>query len=112
MHGDRFIEGNKTVTIEFLGKPARFPMSPVNLAARFNVPVSFVFAMKESNTNYHFYATPLLYCQFSRNLHKREQHLTQAVKGYVEALERAVKKYPLQWFNYYNFWMIPEKTVL
>lgn len=111
MHGDRFIEGNKTVTIDFLGKPARFPVSPVNLAARFNIPVSFVFAMKESNIHYHFFATPLFYCQFSRNLHQREVNLTQTVKSYAEALERAVRKYPLQWFNYYDFWRIPEKAV-
>ena len=111
MHGDRFIEGNKTVTLDFMGKPARFPVSPVNLAARFNIPVSFVFAMKESNTHYHFFATPLVYCQFSRNLQQREVHLTKAVQGYVVALEHAVKNYPLQWFNYYDFWKIPEKAI-
>ncbi|MCX6244170.1 MAG: radical SAM protein [Bacteroidetes bacterium] len=108
MHGDRFIEGNKVLTINFLGKPALFPTGPVNLAARFGVPVSYVFAVKETRKHYHFYATPLRQVVFSTNLKKREVILREAVEAYVSAFERIVKKYPLQWFNYYDFWNIPE----
>lgn len=104
MHGDRFIEGNKTVAVNFLGKPAHFPLGPVNLAAKFKVPVSFVFAMKERRTHYHFYATPLMDIAYSRNLTERDHHLGEAVKVYVAKLEEMVYKYPLQWFNYYDFW--------
>lgn len=111
MHGDRFIEGNKTVTIDFLGKPAQFPVGPVNMAAKFKVPVSYVFALKETNTHYHFYATPLMNINYSRNLALRESFFTEAVMAYVKKLEEMVAKYPLQWFNYYDFWRSP-KTVI
>jgi len=104
MHGDRFIEGNKVFSMNFLGKPALFPAGPVNLAARFSVPVSYVFALKETRKHYHFYATPLRHVEFSANLKKREVILKEAVEAYVSALEKTVKRYPLQWFNYYNFW--------
>jgi predicted LPLAT superfamily acyltransferase len=57
MHADRFIEGNKTMTTIFCGDEARFPMGPFLLAAKFKVPVSFVFALKESNLHYHFFAS-------------------------------------------------------
>ena len=108
MHGDRFIEGNKTVMIDFMGKPALFPTGPVNMAAKFGVPVSYVFAVKETRKHYHFYATPLLRVDYPGNMQKRELSLRSAVEKYAEALERIVRKYPLQWFNYYDFWKLPE----
>ncbi|MGA3015428.1 MAG: lysophospholipid acyltransferase family protein [Bacteroidales bacterium] len=109
MHGDRFIEGNKVFQVEFLGKPALFPAGPVNLAARFGVPVSYVFAVKETRTHYHFFATPLKNIEFSTNLKKREFILKEAVEEYVSVFEKTVKRYPLQWFNFYKFWDIPDK---
>ncbi|MFH1937526.1 MAG: lipid A biosynthesis acyltransferase [Bacteroidota bacterium] len=111
MHGDRFIEGNKTVTLDFMGKQARFPVGPVNLAARFQVPVSYVFAVKETRTHYHFFATPLYRFEFTRNLKKREQILKEAVAIYVQKFEEILRRYPLQWFNYYDFWK-PEPDLI
>ena len=108
MHGDRYIEGNKTMVFDFLGKPAAFPTGPVNMAARFNVPVSYVFAVKETNSHYHFYATPLLHIEHSRNLRQRDLNLGEALQKYVRRLEEMVTRYPIQWFNYYDFWKLPE----
>jgi predicted LPLAT superfamily acyltransferase len=110
MHGDRFIEGNKIMVFDFLGKPAPFPVGPVNIAARFGVPVSYVFAIKESKKHYHFYATPLRWVPFSYNLKKRDEFLGEALEAFVGAFEKIVKKYPLHWFNYYDFWKLPVKT--
>jgi predicted LPLAT superfamily acyltransferase/radical SAM superfamily enzyme YgiQ (UPF0313 family) len=106
MHGDRFMPGNKTVTVNFLGKPAAFPLGPVNLAARFGVPASYVFAVKETRNHYHFYATPLQQIEFSHNLKKRELLLAEAVRKFAYSFENIVYKYPLQWFNYYDFWSV------
>jgi predicted LPLAT superfamily acyltransferase len=104
MHGDRFIPGNKTVTLDFMGHPAEFPIGPLNLAARFNMPLSFVFALKETRKHYHFFATPLYLLPFTRNLVKREEILAGALNIYTGKLEEMLRRYPLQWFNYYNFW--------
>jgi predicted LPLAT superfamily acyltransferase len=107
MHGDRFLEGNKTYIMDFLGRPAQFPAGPVSLAARFGVPAAYVFAVKESKRHYHFFSTPLQHIGFSNNLAKRDQHLKEAVGNFVTAFEAAVRRYPLQWFNYYDFWKMP-----
>ena len=104
MHGDRYMEGNKVMLFDFLGHPAAFPVGPINLAARFGVPVSFVFAVKENRYHYHFYATPLYCFEFSKSLKKREVIFREAVGKYVKAFEKIVHRYPLQWFNYYDFW--------
>jgi predicted LPLAT superfamily acyltransferase len=108
MHGDRFIEGNKTLNIKFLGKPAAFPVGPVNMAAKFRVPVSFVFAVKETASHYHFYATPLHHVAFTTNLKQREENFRKVMEVYVGKFEEILRKYPTQWFNYYDFWKLPE----
>ncbi|MBV4356179.1 LpxL/LpxP family acyltransferase [Pinibacter aurantiacus] len=100
MHADRFVDGNKTVSHEFLGEEARFPLGPFILASTFKVPVSFVYAFKETNKHYHLFSSEP----------KRYGHLTKGevvpalLKDYVEEMERKTKLYPAQWFNYYDFW--------
>ena len=100
MHADRFIEGNKTMTANFLGEPARFPIGPFQLALTFKVPVSFVFAVKESKLHYHFFASEI---KDYSTLAKKEL-IPQMLMDYAAAMEKKVKQYPEQWFNYYNFW--------
>ncbi|MEO7263984.1 MAG: lipid A biosynthesis acyltransferase [Ferruginibacter sp.] len=100
MHADRFLEGNKTLQADFLGQPARFPMGPFVLASTFKVPVSFVFALKESNFHYHFFASKI---NDYSNLEKSVV-LNQMLKEYAKEMEIKVKQYPGQWFNFYNFW--------
>ena len=107
MHGDRFISGNKTIMIDFLGEPAPFPLGPWLLASYFKVPVSYVFAIKESRTSYRFFATPIKMIPYTRNPAHREETLVNSMKEYVSELEMMVKKYPVQWYNYYDFWKQP-----
>jgi len=99
MHADRFLEGNKTLDALFLDKPARFPAGPFLLARTFGVPVSFVFAMKDSSLDYHFYASaPKIYSG------DRESSIGEMLLDYCRDMEKMIRKYPLQWYNYYDFW--------
>jgi predicted LPLAT superfamily acyltransferase len=104
MHGDRFISADDTLEIDFLGEKALFPKGPFYLASRYNVPVSYVFAMKESSKHYHFSATPpkFYYSESSRT--EMKSNIEKAMKDYIFELEKIVREYPLQWFNYYKFW--------
>ena len=100
MHADRFLEGNKTFSANFLGEQARFPMGPFVLAATFKVPVSYVFAVKESNRHYHFFASSI------KNYEQVEKEtvMQEMLHEFTREMEIKVKRYPEQWFNYYNFW--------
>jgi predicted LPLAT superfamily acyltransferase len=100
MHADRFIEGNKTLTGDFLGEKARFPLGPFLLAYKFKVPVSFVFAMKESPLHYHFFASEIK----EYHLAEKEVALQEMLRDFSKEMKTKVKKYPEQWYNYYNFW--------
>jgi predicted LPLAT superfamily acyltransferase len=104
IHGDRFLEGSKTIDIEFLGEKARFPTGPFYLAMKYGIPVSFVFAMKERKSHYHFYATPPKYYMQQGNMARREEMLKTIIQDYIVQVEQKLRLFPGQWFNYYNFW--------
>jgi predicted LPLAT superfamily acyltransferase len=100
MPADRFIESNKTATMNFLGEDARFPLGPFMLAAKFRVPVSFVYGLKESTFHYHFFASEVKeYPDLEQNV-----VVQQMLADFVKDMEIKVRAYPEQWYNYYNFW--------
>jgi predicted LPLAT superfamily acyltransferase len=95
MHGDRYLPGTKTIELDFLGGRAKFPYGPFLLASRFNAPVTFVFALKANDFHYELSATMPI----------TEKKLPEEIAAlYVNELEKKVKKYPEQWFNYYDFY--------
>jgi predicted LPLAT superfamily acyltransferase len=101
IHGDRFVEGNKTIRLPLLGKEASFPIGPFLIAAGFNVPVSLVFAFKETKQHYHFFGS----AQYKRETNETKSEFANRLAGiYVSEIEQRLKQYPLQWFNYYDFW--------
>jgi len=105
MHADRFLEGNKTLEAVLLGEKAAFPLGPFLLAAKFNVPVSFVFAVKENPLHYHFFASDIKdYTGTEKN-----RRMQVMLDDYAARMEEKTKAYPEQWFNYYNFWQKPGK---
>ena len=102
MHGDRFMEGSKTVTKTFLGHKAEFPEGPFYLSVKYKKPVIFVSAVKETDSHYHFFATKPNYQEQSNLV--REEQLNNLIDLYITELEKTLKDYPEQWFNYYYFW--------
>ncbi|MCW3785545.1 LpxL/LpxP family acyltransferase [Plebeiibacterium sediminum] len=104
MHGDRFVEGNQTVKIPFLGEMAEFPIGPMVLASKYSIPVTFVFSVKETNTHYHFFATKGKVYPKERKPALRDESIKVMLTDYVNQLQLKVEKYPLQWFNYHPFW--------
>jgi predicted LPLAT superfamily acyltransferase len=109
IHGDRFLKGSKTMACDFLGGKARFPSGPFYMAMKYNVPVSFVFAMKGNRNRYQFSATPPEYYQQQGMQDRRDQMIMSIINSYIERLEMIIRNYPTQWFNYYNFWDADEK---
>lgn len=94
--GDRYFEGSKFLESELLGKTAKFPAGPFHIASRLSVPVVYVYVMKERNLHYHLYA------RVAKEVKKRDSK--GLLESYVQNLETMIQKYPLQWFNYFDFW--------
>ncbi|MEZ5047706.1 MAG: lipid A biosynthesis acyltransferase [Chitinophagaceae bacterium] len=98
IHADRYVEGNKTIKGTLLGKEADFPIGPFVLATSFQVPVSFVFAMKKSKHVFSFYASK------SKIYPKGREGINTMLQDYLQAIEQKIHSYPLQWHNYFSFW--------
>jgi predicted LPLAT superfamily acyltransferase len=110
MHGDRFLPGNKYHLCSFFGKEAPLPLGPYYLAASLKVPVCFVSTMKETASHYHFHSTePMLVGGVNASRKTLHADVKQMAEYYAQNLENIVKRYPHQWFNYYDFW---DKTEL
>ena len=99
---DRNFGSAKSVECDFLSGKAEFPVGAFMLAAHFDVPVVSIFVMKESITNYHVYVKPV-FLDNTIKAPKREkaEYLT---RKFVKELEGIVRRYPEQWFNFYEFW--------
>jgi predicted LPLAT superfamily acyltransferase len=99
VHADRYRPGNRLMHHDFLGEKAVFPAGPFILASKLRAPVCFVFAFKETNFHYHFYALPAKAYEG-----RGSAGMEQMLDDYVQVVEKKLKKYPEQWFNYYDFW--------
>ena len=98
---DRVWGSPKTLTVSFFGKEARFPMGPFLLAAQLHVPViSFVNA-KVRGRHYRSIVKPLPAPDPSLPVRKQSEQIAVA---YAQELETVLRKYPEQWFNFYDFW--------
>lgn len=102
MPGDRVFGSRKTFSCPFFGDSAPFPAGPFILAAQRSVSVVAVFVMKESVHRY-----TVLVRQLGEKLDPELPSRVRAEKmatEFAECLESVVRKYPTQWFNFYDFW--------
>lgn len=102
MPADRTFGSHRTISIPFLGAPAHFPVGPFRLAVAQGVPVTALFVMKCSSRAYRSYHIPLVDVK-DKGL-SRDEAVEMLMRDYVARLEEMVRAYPLQWFNFYDFW--------
>lgn len=99
---DRVMKEKSTVKCDFLGSPASFPTGPFILASILECPVFFIFCV-QNGRKYDFFIT-----KESDNLKfqraKRKEQLQEVIQGYAKLMEDTCCDYPLQWFNFFNFW--------
>lgn len=94
-NGDRYINGKETVKTRFMGSEVLMPSGPFKIASKCRVPVVFYYAVREKNRTYRFI--------FSEAAVEHNRPLV-LLEQYTASLESLLKKYPRQWFNFYNFW--------
>ena len=100
MPADRIFGSQKSVECRFFGQTAHFPLGAFAMVVQKDVDVVSVFVMKEGLRNYHIYLREL---QYDKSLSKREQ-MGQLAQNFASELETIVRRYPTQWFNYFDFW--------
>jgi predicted LPLAT superfamily acyltransferase len=100
---DRIQPGEPTVSVPFLGAPARFPVAPWLIAAVLRVPVALAFGLYRGGNRY-----DLVFERFSDGLaiprSARATAVPDLVRRYAARLEHHVRDAPFNWFNFYDFW--------
>jgi len=88
---DRVYGGERTQSLPFLGRPARFSLSPLRLAKITGAPVLMVFGLFHGGRRYEI---------------AFESMAELTLPCYVENLERQARRFPYNWFNFYDYWSI------
>ncbi|PMH44596.1 acyltransferase [Vibrio sp. 10N.286.49.B3] len=103
--GDRTpVSQNRRVEYSsFMGERAPFPLGPFILASVLKSPTYVMFGFCEQNRiNVHLEALPLK--PLTRK--HREQDIQYNIDLYASRLEHYALRYPLQWFNFFDFWKL------
>lgn len=104
MLGDRTVGSEaSTVTVPFCGGRARFPIGPFIAAATTGAVMVPTFCIKVGWTRYATFA-PTIWPLALGTRRERQQRLAAAVARWAHLLETVVRRYPLQWHNFYDFW--------
>ena len=104
---------DRAITESFFGKSARFSYGAFLIAALLKAPTYFVFALREK--------TLMLSPRYSMYVHKtdiafdcprteRESRIKRLCREYAALLEKYCILYPLQWYNFFNFWTEAESV--
>ncbi|HAT33098.1 MAG TPA: acyltransferase [Janthinobacterium sp.] len=96
----------RVALVPFLGAPAAFPVGPYILASVLQCPVFLLFSMRRGgHSEVHFEA-------FRDSLrlarHGRDAALAALAAEYAARLEHFCLREPTQWFNFFDFWHLPE----
>lgn len=94
---------DRNVQVEFLGKPALFPQGPFVLASLMDCPAYLLFCVK-SNRRYNIYLEPFRE-RMKLPRAERADALRAVIQDYAVRLEYYCRQYPLQWFNFFEFWV-------
>ncbi len=102
IRADRSLEG-KTLPVDFLGSPVRLPAGPFLAAALTGAPVVTVYTCRRG---YRRYAVVLTFCGSygEATAGSRDERSARAAGDYARSLETVVRRFPLQWGNFYDFW--------
>lgn len=97
----------RVIWSDFLGRAAPFPQGPFVLAAALRCPVLLMFALQQQGKlriHCEPFADPLLLPRA-----QRQRALQQAVDRYAARLAHYALLAPLDWFNFFDFWTLPDQ---
>ncbi len=87
----------------FLGETALFPQASFLFAAHLECPVFLLFGLRRSSRVYDIFVEP-----FANRIElpekTRQESLARYMDTFAARLEYFCRLYPLQWFNFYDFW--------
>jgi predicted LPLAT superfamily acyltransferase len=105
MMGDRVWESEleRSVSVPFLGRRARFPLGPFLLQAALGCPLFLTACIRTGPGHYSALIQPFAPAGVvpRRDRTRRAEDLA---RRYAAALEEWCVRTPYQWFNFFEFW--------
>jgi predicted LPLAT superfamily acyltransferase len=101
--GDRAMPGEEEMTVDFLGAPALFPISAIQLGAVLKAPVFTFFGLYLGGRRYsaHF---DLLAERIELPRTERVDATRRWLQAYADRLGHYARLAPFNWFNFFPFW--------
>jgi KDO2-lipid IV(A) lauroyltransferase len=87
------------VSVNFFGRKVRFPKGAATLAYKTGARSVFGYAIRE-NTRYKAIISPEIIIDKSKN---EQEFVQEYVQEFARLLEEAIKKYPDQWFHFFDY---------
>ncbi len=100
--GDRYVAGSFS-TVDFLGDSVRLPDSAYVLAATAEAPVVVLLSAKTGADSHQLNVWDSFYPRYE-DRDRRAAMLQECSQRFSKAIENYLKKYPFQWYNFYDFW--------
>ncbi len=103
--GDRIEpdDHGRSLSIPLLGDSVELPQAPFLLANLLGCPVLTILAFREGPGNYSVFAEKLAdRIELTRD--EREKQIGELLGAYAGRLEHYAKRYPFQWFNFFDYW--------
>lgn len=103
---DRPRSGEATAEVAFFGRPARFPVAAYQIASLLDLPVVLAFGVYRGGNRYDLHFEPLAQ---SIKIARGESagQLQRWAQCFAARLEHYARRYPYNWFNFYDFWHRP-----
>lgn len=103
LQGDRDFD-DRGQTREFFGAPAAFPRGPFLLAGLTGAALLPAFITYTSGYRFEVRLEEPLLVAAGADAAAREAAVTAALERWVAVLEEAVRRWPTQWYTFYDFW--------
>lgn len=98
--GDRASNKKAEIAIDFFKRKANFNKNPFEIAYKTDKPILIYFIILTGIQEYKIEHT-IIYLDKTK---EQEDAINLALSTYIQKYEEVIKKYPEQWFNFYNFW--------
>ncbi|SDN98021.1 Predicted acyltransferase, LPLAT superfamily [Desulfonauticus submarinus] len=99
--GDRGITDKNWIKVKFLGKEAKFPLTPFRLSSLTQAPIAVIFCPRIGVAKATIILAKVIHVP---PLGRKKENYKPYVQEFANALEKCLKKYPYQFFNFYNMW--------
>ncbi len=104
INGDRTWVSGPRVRVPFLGVERDFPAGPYLLGTALKAPMLLMFLVKTGTCDYRLCIERFAEPGDWPSRRDRQAGVEAMARRYSERLEAYARRYPTQWFNFYDFW--------